>query len=521
MPPPEKKRKTLTLSTKVEIIQAVESNSKKGDVAKTFDIAPSTLSTVLSQKEKIMYEWTKSGTLSQRKKIRAVEYADVDQALVQWFTQQRSANVPINGPMLQEKARHFAEELGYTDFKGSAGFLNSFKVRHGIIFRAVCGDSASANREGAQQWAENILPLLLNEYSEDDIYNADESALFYECLPNRTMAFKGDKCSGGKRSKVRLTLLFCCNMSGSDKRKLLLIGKSAKPRCFKNVDVSRLPVQYTANKKAWMTGDLWNQWLTAFDHSMERAKRKVLLVVDNASSHHRTASSALRAVKLMFLPPNATSMIQPCDQGIIQSFKLHYRTAILRRLLLHLEVTQDVSNFSINILDAIGLCNGAWMKVAAETIQGCFRHAGFVKKDFIDPPIQAEDNSKGEYRNVFSYIQSHFDERATNSAEISHEHYLTVDDLAAVEEMVTDEEIIKTVRENNAPLNNSEDEEEEPASPPPVLLTDALQSVATLRSFFNEKGLPTTTLDAIEQEMAGQVMRSRKQTLITDYIQRE
>jgi hypothetical protein len=38
--PVEKKRKTLTLSQKVDIIHAVDSSSKKRDVAKKFDIAP-------------------------------------------------------------------------------------------------------------------------------------------------------------------------------------------------------------------------------------------------------------------------------------------------------------------------------------------------------------------------------------------------------------------------------------------------------------------------------------------------
>jgi hypothetical protein len=40
-------------------------------------------------------------------------------------------------------------------------------------------------------------------------------------------------------------------MSGTEKLPLLVIGKSAKPRCFKN---AKIPIDYKANKKAWMTG---------------------------------------------------------------------------------------------------------------------------------------------------------------------------------------------------------------------------------------------------------------------------
>ena len=40
-------------------------------------------------------------------------------------------------------------------------------------------------------------------------------------------------------------MLFCCNMDGSDKYPLLCVGKSEKPRCFKNVVT--LPTDYKNN----------------------------------------------------------------------------------------------------------------------------------------------------------------------------------------------------------------------------------------------------------------------------------
>ena len=49
-----------------------------------------------------------------------------------------------------------------------------------------------------------------------------------------------------------MTVLIGSNASGTEKLPLFVIGKSAKPRCFKN---ARLPVEYAANKKAWMTGN--------------------------------------------------------------------------------------------------------------------------------------------------------------------------------------------------------------------------------------------------------------------------
>jgi len=64
----------------------------------------------------------------------------------------------------------------------------------------------------------------LKEYSPVDIYNVDETALFYKLMPNKTLEFKGNKCFGGRSSKARITAL-CTNSTGTDKQKPLIIGK--------------------------------------------------------------------------------------------------------------------------------------------------------------------------------------------------------------------------------------------------------------------------------------------------------
>jgi len=161
-----------------------------------------------------------------------------------------------------------AELLNVVDFKASDGWLSSFKDRHGIVFKSVQGEAAAVNLERVEEWRHDVLRDLLIQYPPQDIFNVDETGLFWRLLPDKTMTFKGnllnlhisttflgDKCSGGKRSKERITVLVGSNMDGSEKVPLLVIGKSLNPRCFgKKNNKARLPLEYTANKKAWMTG---------------------------------------------------------------------------------------------------------------------------------------------------------------------------------------------------------------------------------------------------------------------------
>lgn len=53
-------------------------------------------------------------------------------------------------------------------------------------------------------------------YKLCDIFNVDETALFYKCIPDKTLTFKNDKRSSGKYSKVRLALLLAVHMTGTD-----------------------------------------------------------------------------------------------------------------------------------------------------------------------------------------------------------------------------------------------------------------------------------------------------------------
>jgi hypothetical protein len=67
--------------------------------------------------------------------------------------------------------------------------------------------------------------------------------------------------------------------------KPFVIGKAAKPRCFKNLKINNLPVICRNNKKAWMTAATTEEWLNMFNAKMNKENRNVILFLDSATCH--------------------------------------------------------------------------------------------------------------------------------------------------------------------------------------------------------------------------------------------
>jgi hypothetical protein len=150
-----------------------------------------------------------------------------------------------------------------------------------------------------------------------------------------------------------------CNARGK-KLKPLIIGNAARPRAFKinNVELGDLPVIWPYNKKAWMTSEIFSEWLNEINQKMKQANRKILLFVDNATNH---VGLNLSNIAVRFLPPNLTSEVQPLDKLIIQSMKLQYRKQPMRALINAADKCNSVAEFtrSVTVLDSIGWVHGA------------------------------------------------------------------------------------------------------------------------------------------------------------------
>lgn len=295
--------------------------------------------------------------------------------------------------MLQEKALSIARTLDpETKFIASKGWLTRFLNRHDIILRAISGEGAEANAAQIEQWMIN-LPQMCSSYKPENIYNIDETGLFFMQVPRRSYVESKDSCIGGKSAKKRLTVCLFTNMLG-EKENPIIIGHSKRPRCFGRIDVNKtFNIDWRSNKTAWMTAEIFQDVLKIFNRKMKLQSRKVILFLDNARCH---PDILLSNVTLSFLSPNTTSHCQPLDQGIIQSFKLHYRKLLMANVVTKLDAYLQSKILNAdedllpkpNVLEALGWIDEAWKNVKVETIKKCFAKSGF--------PIAVDDEEISE-----------------------------------------------------------------------------------------------------------------------------
>lgn len=181
------------------------------------------------------------------------------------------------------------------------------------------------------RWAAKKFSVKFQEIVEQyellpcQVYNIDETGLNYKMLPNKTLASSNDTVAGTKLIKDRLTIAPCNN---ADETHSFVIGKSKKPMAFKSINLSSLSVSYRNQKFSWMDCNLFKSWfIDEFVPSVEKDLNqkklpiRAVLLLDNAPSHPSEKELVKEDIKVIFLPPNVTSLIQPMDQGVIEWLK--------------------------------------------------------------------------------------------------------------------------------------------------------------------------------------------------------
>ena len=318
------------------------------------------------------------------KRERHQKCKPINDILYTWYKKCEASGIYVNGPLLKEEAMNIKESLNLPEldgFKASEGWLDKWKLSHRIKEKHISGESLDVPKTTVESWMERIQELCKG-YDLRDTWNMDESGCFFKALPTKGLARRGKKAKGGKKSKLRITVAFFLSADGGKVGKPIVIWRSKNPRCFRLASVpdKLAEVSYFDDKKSWMQVGIMEKVLDTLNRQMIKEGRNVILFLDNATVHPPSLIDMYSNIKIVFLPKNTTSRLQPLDAGIIQSFKSKYQKKLMRHVIARVKddlLASEITN-KINVLQAIGWVPDAWREVSVETIKNCFAKCGIT-----------------------------------------------------------------------------------------------------------------------------------------------
>ncbi|XP_028658970.1 tigger transposable element-derived protein 1-like [Erpetoichthys calabaricus] len=382
---PKRQRTMMTIAEKVKLLDMLKEGRTYAAVARQYGVNESTVRYIKKEEANIRKTATITFQKSAKRMVTARNKTIVrmESALAVWIADCRKKNITLDSNIIQTKAKSLYETFAAKEpeddsgdreeeeedpqpgtssdsprkkrqFSASKGWFAKFQKRYGLKSVSLQGEAASADTIAAETYVNETFKKITSEggYRPEQVFNMDETGLFWKRMPLRTFLFKEEaKASGFKAYKDLVTLVMCGNAAGF-LLKPGFIYKSKNPRILKNKNKNLLPVHWMHNAKAWMMKMLTSDWFHQCFIPQVKAYLaekgmpfKVLLIMDNAGGHATDLSYS--GVQIEFLPPNTTSLIQPMDQGVIRAFKTLYTRNALANLVSSVDAAQEDDDFNL------------------------------------------------------------------------------------------------------------------------------------------------------------------------------
>jgi hypothetical protein len=191
-----KKRTDLSLAEQKAVLDFIDCGVTYSRIVEEIGCSKGTITNIKKRRQALISRlesnWWVGGLHTSRLGANA---AELDRRVLDWHCTARGRGVAVSGPALKEAAMRAATAIGITDFRSSNGWLQRFQKQHLIVFRSVCGESHDIDMTIVDQWKVGLAERLAG-YETKDIFNCDETGLFFRGMPDRTLAEKGDLCAG-------------------------------------------------------------------------------------------------------------------------------------------------------------------------------------------------------------------------------------------------------------------------------------------------------------------------------------
>ena len=148
-----------------------------------------------------------------------IKFDTIDDRTMTYIQDTEKRNGFLTDALLIKKAENIAKSEKIDCFKSSSGWLWKFRKRHHLRLRNIVGEEMSAKRVDPEVITDfqTHMKEKIEKYGVENVYNADETGIFYKRMPTKTLCTQTRK--GLKNFKDRVTVFLCANITGNDKLK--------------------------------------------------------------------------------------------------------------------------------------------------------------------------------------------------------------------------------------------------------------------------------------------------------------
>jgi hypothetical protein len=358
-------------------------------------------------------------------KVRGADWPELEQKLndtVQaWF----SNLLPVQREDIQDEMMRLVEQHRQTcisltgkqierlnAFKASNKWLDGFMKRYHLSLRAVTSLSSAHTRhlhpDNQQQTLDQCVDYLAqvaslcyqHGYSQDHIYNLDETSLAWDMPPKRTVAARGARvvplATTGSERKY-FSVILGASMSGTHKLPVGMVFKRTVTPSGESLvakDGDRDDDDDQEEQRVWMNASgSWNSqtFIEYMEVALQSTPQGRKLFILDAASVHKSALTrewcGRHGVDVVLIPAGMTAKLQPMDLAVMKDFKLKVRRewkSYMHRAARHAGMHRDQAPAKrraapASLREWVEWVQRSWQQVKKEAIHGGFRKALLVE----------------------------------------------------------------------------------------------------------------------------------------------
>ena len=388
----KKRRNTrITIKSKLEAVQFAKMFNNNTQAALKFGVDESTIRRWRAKEE----EFKKQSHINTKitlHKGKESKFKSIEQYLINFIDTNRKMGNPISTLAIIAEIIKLCPEAKAASKGSLRVWVYRFMKRYTLSFRSST-HIGQKMPENAVKEVKKFFKKVIKErvgypYGLELICNMDETPIFLNMPPSKTIAKKGSKTvfiRSQNQEKVRISVLLTIAADGTKLPPFVIFKDKKHGKNEENL--KKLPmvqngeVFVACNENAWSTTHIMKKWLNKvwvpYVQKKNPKDNQGLMIIDSAPSHIKPSLLEYinkKKQKYILIPPGMTRVLQPLDVSINGPFKQYMKNLYIDECIRNKDLNMKISREQILkwILEI-------WHdeeKITKEMVENSFKYCG-------------------------------------------------------------------------------------------------------------------------------------------------